>query len=137
MFCGPASGAAGGRGVDLAEREQREALRGAKASSAAVSFTRSVKEQRTAHPGHLNGPHLANHGSNLSPHLRALACRGDDTLHFGGGTSQLLLLLGLLALLHESMANGVLRTKRSACAASARSSALSERASPVMMRSHA
>ncbi len=62
VFCGPASGMAGGRGVDLARREQRPALRGTKASSAAVSFTRSVKEQRTAHPGHGNGPHLGTHG---------------------------------------------------------------------------
>jgi hypothetical protein len=49
---------AGGRGVDLARREQRTALRGTKASSAAVSFTRSVKESKTANLGHGNGPHL-------------------------------------------------------------------------------
>jgi hypothetical protein len=56
VFRGPASGVAGGRGADLARREQRTALRGTKASSAAVSFTRSVKESKTANLGHGNGP---------------------------------------------------------------------------------
>lgn len=57
-LCGPASGVAGGRGADLARREQRVAPRGTKASSAAVSFTRSVKEKKTANLGHGNGPLL-------------------------------------------------------------------------------
>ena len=38
--------------------EQRQARRGTKASSAAVSFTRRVKESETANVGHGNGPHL-------------------------------------------------------------------------------
>ena len=58
VFRGPASGVAGGWGDDLARREWREALRGTKASSAAVSFTRSVKEDRTANLGNWNGPRL-------------------------------------------------------------------------------
>ena len=73
---GPASGVAGGRSADLARREQRTALRGTKASSAAVSFTRSVKERKTANLGHGNGTLLV--ACELSPDLRTFAIPCDD-----------------------------------------------------------
>ena len=95
---GPAPGVAGGRGADLGRREQRTALRRTKASSAAVSFTLSVKEQGTAHPGHGNGPHPGGLAIDLSLHLRAVTGRGDDTRNLGGGTRSLFLRPRLLAL---------------------------------------
>src|SRR5450755_2487518 len=65
---------------------RRIALRGTKASSAAVSFARSVKESRTANLGHGNGP-LGCLPRELSPDVRTFALPCDDVRDLTDGLS--------------------------------------------------